>query len=161
MRTRHLEEKRVPEIVLTETPDGPTGERLLRYCLDRGVSCFTVTASLSGSPEDLRRAEDDLFKRLAPFTMGNRTLEQTTVYAGSDCLQSVKCWRFDDESKKVIFDLTTGLLVMAGVNVPEDWTFYRDDKLFLGVVSHEEHVFLRLDEDDLNEFELLGIAFGQ
>src|SRR5688572_7557462 len=71
--------------------DFEQSERLLAFCLECGVSCFSATL-LYWDEQQLRRANAVFFDRLAPFSLGRRRLERTVVPDGGDRLIPMKCW---------------------------------------------------------------------
>src|SRR5687768_10106266 len=139
-----------------KTPlDFQQSERLLAFCLESGVSCFSATL-LYWDEQQLRRANAAFFDRLAPFILGRRRLERTVVPDGGDRLIPMKCWALNPQTVRLILDACGGSLSAYEMGrLPEDWTFYRSDQLFLGFVSHEDYAFLHLSDEDFGRFKSL------
>ena len=150
------------ELQLPEPLDAGRSEALLRFCLDRGADQFAVRCI--GTKAELRLAEQAFFAPLKTFSLGKSPLELTAVYAtespatpgGRDLL--VESWRLVAETIHIIRRATDGLLTRYPNRYSlEDWAVYREGKLFLGLVSHERYVIMRLRENEVTLFENLGI----
>ena len=154
----------MPEVCLTQPAARRDSRRLLAFCLDAGVDCFSVTR-MTSSDGRRRRANEAVFRRLEPFRLGTRRLEQTVVYRATprsrdDWYADVECWRFDRDSATAVLAACRGSLTHYAFGGPEDWKFYRDGRLFLGTVSHERFAFLRLRDDDVEAFDRLGLEYS-
>lgn len=146
--------------VQLQTPlDRRQSERLLGFGLDSGADCFSATL-IYWDQRQLQRANADFFDRLAPFSLGERLLERTVVPEGQDRFTQTECWSLNPQTIKLILDACGGSLTSHETGrFPEDWTFYRDDRVFCGIVSHEQYAFLLLPNDDFGRFKPLGLPF--
>jgi hypothetical protein len=142
-------------------PVDPTqSERLLQFSLDSGVDCFTVTL-VYWEKRQLRRANTLFFDRLAPFSLGKRLLERTVVPEGGERIIPMESWALNPQTIKLILEGCGGSLTAYEMGrLPEDWTFYRDGSLFMGVVSHEQYAFLRLPDTEFERFRRLELPFS-
>ena len=131
-------------LVLEWPLDRPQSERLLAFCRESGVDCFAADF-LYWDKRQRNRIGDTFFNRLRPFRAGQRLLEETVVYAGRERFVLTECWSLNDETIRLILAACDGSLSnYTQGRTPEDWRFYRNDKLFLGFVSHEDYAFLQL-----------------
>ena len=145
------------QIVLQHPLDPSQSERLLQFCLNRGVDCFSVTF-LYGNDEELRRIRATK-AQLAPFSLGERHLEQTVWWNNQRFIQT-DCWSLNPQTIRLILDACDGSLSNYDMGLlPEDWKFYRTGDLFLGFVSHEQYAFLRLSDAEIDEFKPLSIQY--
>ncbi len=139
-------------------------EALLLFCLDAGADQFAVAFVYSDDPEG-RELEQNFFSTFKPFHAGRRQLEQTvlppsqSVSSPDDWKLEVDCWNFTQEAIGPILASCDGSIMnYPGFDYPEDWKLYRDGRLLLGAVSHEDYAFLRLTPDEYRQFEKLNIA---
>ena len=146
--------------VQLQTPlDRRQSERLLQFCLDSGVDCFSV-GFVYWEERQLRRVQTEVFDRFAPFTLGKRLLERTVVPEGRERVVPMECWSLNAQTIRLILDACDGSLTSYEMGrLPEDWTFYRNDRVFSGIVSHEQYAFLLLPDEDFQRFKLLGLPF--
>ena len=144
-------------IVLDCPPDVTRTARLLEFCLAAGVDAFAVHAY--AATEDWPAVEQHIFAPLAPHSLGMRNLEHTVTWAGQTPVRPTECWRFNPTTAVLITAISGGRLVTTRHGDPEDWTFYRNDTLFLGVVSHEHFVYLDLTDTEERAFAALGIPY--
>lgn len=134
-------------------------ERLLGFCLDRGVDCFSATL-VYWEERQLQRADVESFDLLAPFTLGERVLERSVVPVGQDRFIPMECWSLNSETVRLILDACDGSLTSHETGrFPEDWTFYRNGRVFCGIVSHEQYAFVLLADEEFEPFMLLGLPF--
>ena len=137
--------------------DYSQSERLLQFCLNIGVDCFSVNF-VYGNEDELRNMKA-IDHRLAPFSLGNHLLEQTT-WRNDQRFAQAECWRLNPETLQLILNACDGSLSNYDMGrLPEDWKFYRQGELLLGFVSHEYHGFLRLPDNTLHAFSRIGIAY--
>ena len=143
-------------VTLTAIPDISQSRALLDFCLVCGVTRFTANFIYAG---DDRTTADDFLRQFEPFLGGRAVLEQT-VYVRKR-FQERPFYRFTYESCDLILAVCCGSLLAYDIlSYPEDWTFYREEELFFGVVSHEQHAFLRFSELDHSRFVSLGIPYA-
>jgi len=94
------------------------------------------------------------YERVAGFAAGDKVLE---------CIESSgfkrqPSWFLNDSSMELILRETGGDLFAYNIlYLPEDWLLYRDDTIFLQIVSHEQEATLRLSAAEYEKFRLLGI----
>lgn len=137
---------------LTETQS----KRLLEFCLASGVDSFSALFLCGSSKEAAWMG--DMIDRLAPFSLGVHQLERTVISSGQSHFMPVESWSFNPQTIPLILDACGGTLSSHQIGTfPEDWTFYRKDELFHGIVSHEGFAFLRLSEKEHSEFKSLGL----
>ena len=121
------------QIQLDWALDADRSRRLLEFCAGRGADCFTATLWYWRKSQ-LEEANRRFFDKLPPHSLGKRRLENLTRFGGS------------------LTDHEEG-------RTPENLTIYRGETWFLGFISHEQYAFMRLGEDDLEEFAKLGLIF--
>lgn len=155
-----MPESRAAILVEPTTPlDRGESERLLRFCLDRGVDRFSANF-VYWNDAQLRRANKVFFDRLAPYRLGQHLLPRTVIPAGGKHSELTECWSLNRQTIELILDAAGGSLTSHETGrFPEDWTFYRNERVFCGIVSHEQYAFLELSNDDLPPFERLGLTF--
>lgn len=145
------------EFALQYPLDTAQSERLLGFCLNIGVDCFSMKF-VYGNEHEQRHIEAVRI-RLVPFRLDKRLFEQTVWRNGERFVQT-ECWSLNSETIRLILDVCDGSLSSYDMGrFPEDWTFYRKGELLLGVVSHEQYAFLRLSDDEFDEFKRLGIDY--
>jgi len=144
--------------VVLELPlDRQESERLLAFCRESGVDCFAVDFTY-WEEQQRDQIEVNFFERLLPSRVSPRLLERTVIYAGRERFVLTECWSLNDETIRLILAACDGSLSNdAQGQTPEDWRFYRNDKLFLGFVSHEHYAFLQFSEQEAAKFKQLGI----
>jgi hypothetical protein len=137
--------------------DTTQSERVLGFCLNIGVDCFSMNFAY-GNKDELQRIRT-IEEELMPFKLGERLLEQT-VWRNDDRFVQTDCWSLNSETVRLILNACDGSLSHYGMGrLPEDWTFYRQSELILGFVSHEQYAFIRLSDDDVEKFKGLGIGY--
>ena len=143
-------------VTLTAIPDISQSRALLDFCDVCGVTRFTASFLYAG---DDRTAADVFLRQFEPFLGGKAVLEQT-VYVRKQ-FQERPFYRFTSQSRELILAVCGGSLLAYDVlSYPEDWTFYREEELFFGIVSHEQHAFFRSSEPDYSRFTSLGIPYA-
>lgn len=143
-------------VTLTAVPDIAQSRALLDFCDACGVTRFTVRFLYAG---DDHSAADVFVRQFESFVGGKAVLEQT-VYLRKQ-FQERPYYRFTSESRELILAVCGGSLLAYDVlSLPEDWTFYREDELFFGIVSHEQHAFFRLSEPEFSRFVSLAIPYA-
>jgi len=143
-------------VTLTSIPDIVQSRQLLDFCHACGVTRFTANFLYAG---DDRTIADDFLRRFEPFLGGSAVLEQT-VYVRKR-FQKRPFYRFTSQSRELILAVCGGSLLSYEVlSYPEDWTFHREEELFFGIVSHEQHAFFRFSQADYSRFVSLGIPYA-
>jgi hypothetical protein len=148
------------EIILQWPLDDRQSRGLLEFCVRCGVDCFAASFIYWDRAQG-ERIDAAFFDRLSPFSLGKRILERMVVPAGAESRIAMECWSLNGETIGMILNACEGSLSnYASGRVPEDWTFYRGDELFLGFVSHEQFAFLRLAEEEVRGFDDVGIGYS-
>jgi len=130
---------------------------ILQFCRRAGAATFTVNF-LFVKGEDSEQRANEFYRRLSPFSAGERLLEN--IYG--DGFRRQECWVLTEESMEVILKETGGdLLAYNILYLPEDWLFYAGDAILLQIVSHEQEATLRLSDLQYAEFAKLGIPHEQ
>jgi hypothetical protein len=133
------------------TPDQSRG--ILNFCRSAGATLFTVNFVFVKG-EESERLMREFYERLAPFSSGEKELENIC----SDGFSPRSCWVLDDRSIEAILNETDGdLLAYDVLYLPEDWLFYVGDMILLQIVTHEQEATLRVSEVQYAEFKKLGI----
>ena len=146
------------EIRLSWPLDKEQSARLLDFCLAVGVDCFNA-AFLYTSEAERQAMESQFFDQLAPYSLGQQPLENMVVYDGRSQVEPITVWRLNEATIKLILEACDGSLSSEQVGrYPEDWAFYQNGRLLLGLVTHEGCAFVRLSDKDLGRFNSLGIS---
>jgi hypothetical protein len=90
----------VIHVELPSPLDLQQSERLLEFCLDSRVDCFSATF-VFWEERQLRGANAGFFDRLAPFSLGERLLDRTVVPNGQDSVIPMECWSLNPQTIKL------------------------------------------------------------
>ena len=135
----------------TLTPE--KSKSLLDFCHSCGASLFRVNF-LCVKGEESERLMNAFYERVAGFAAGDKVLEGIE----SSGFKRQPSWFLNDSSMELILRETGGDLFAYNIlYLPEDWLLYRDDTIFLQIVSHEQEATLRLSAAEYEKFRLLGI----
>jgi len=149
----------VTQIQLDWDLNAERSRRLLEFCTRRGAECFTATLWYWRKSQ-LEEANRRFFDKLPPHSLGKRTLENMTVFEGHERFESQECWSLNGDTIDLILSVFGGSLTdHEEGRTPENLAIYRGEMCFLGFISHEQYAFMRLGEDDLEEFGKLRLAF--
>jgi hypothetical protein len=119
-----------------------------------GVAIFTVNF-LIVKGEESEKLMESFYERLSPFSEGHKVLESIE---GSG-FKPQECWALNDQSIELILRETSGDLFSDNIlYLPEDWLFYREDSIFLQIVSHVHEATLRVAAAEYEQFQSLGIT---
>lgn len=129
--------------------------QLLEWCLSRGTDEFTIGCVYSESiPPTVC---DDLFQALSPFARGVEvrdtlwSLRPEAVTLRTLCPESIAVLRAYFEE-----GLFTNIVCDEGT--PEDPMFYREGKLMLGIVTHENEGILHITETEHEIINRMGFS---
>jgi hypothetical protein len=133
--------------------------RLVAWCMSRGATELTVALlSFIGHSSDFC---DAFVRAMDAFRLPDAPRDPGS-YLGEAPSQDVPLWRLEPESVealKAFFD--EGLLTYPvgewKTGCLENPILYRDGRLMLMVVSHENEAMIRLRVDDLESFGALGL----
>jgi hypothetical protein len=138
---------------------GYDSQQLLEFCLAQGADCFRVSFVSTDAHHDLTR---DLIPRFEPYRLGLRNLERTVVYKGQSQFAMMECWALNSRTIGLILDSCGGSLSSYEFGrFPEDWTFYRDGELLVGIISHEQFAFVRPTQADREPLAALLLTCAQ
>lgn len=128
------------------------GREMIGWCIERGGDQFAFSIIGIDSPASHQPLLDDL----ASFYDGKYERENTTTYGGGAVRRSTDTWRLSTESVAALeHHVPAGLFAEPQYSADwwvEDFTVYRRGEIMLGVVSHEDHVFIRLTEPETAAF---------
>lgn len=138
-----------------------TGRQIIDWCIERGGDQFSFSIIGVDSPD----SHEALLADLASFYDGKHERENTTTYEGDAVRRPTDTWRFTRESVTALEHYIPGG-VFAEPSYSRDWwvedfTIYRRGEMMLGVVSHEDHVFVRLREPEIAAFSDLVMPQDQ
>ena len=150
------------DIDLLQHPTACQTGALLNFCVSCGANCFTVNFLVGDDEGD--RIADQFYNTLKPFLIASSPQPPAAGPVPKEQLKA-ESYRLDADSIDIILDVgSEDLLAYSATKKPEDWTIYRDQKVFLLVASHDDYCGLRgLSESEANLFKQLGIAhdFGE
>ena len=136
----------------TLTPE--KSKALLQFCRAFGVAIFTVNF-LFVKGEESEKLMESFYERLSPFSVGHKVLE----CAEGRGFKPQECWALNDQSIEFILRETSGDLFSDNtLYLPEDWLFYKEDSIFLQIVSHEHEATLRVSAAEYKQFQALEIT---
>ena len=137
------------------------GRQMIAWCIGRGGDQFGFSILGIDSPVSHQPLLDDL----ASFYDGKHERENTTTYAGDEVRRSTDTWRLARESLAALEHHVPGGVFAEPPHSAdwwvEDFLVYRRGEIMLGVVSHEDHAFVRLSEPEMIAFSDLVTPIDQ
>lgn len=121
--------------------DFVTSKWLLDSALNCGCNSFSFdmeNVSCERSLEDI----SELIGSLKAFHIGTFDLEKLVVYLPESNIQSQECWKFNQDSLKVILDhmgrhlLDWDVAMNSGIS---NWRFFVDGTLLAGAASQDDY----------------------
>lgn len=131
---------------------------LVDWCFHHGADEFTI--ELIGAKKGIESHKNEFDKIFKPYMLQSAIREVHTLRLGDkDWKKTVDLWALNERSiqqlksvlKEGIFSYDVGSEVWL-----EDLTLYRDEKFFLGVITHEDMCLLRLKTEEMKSVSKMG-----